>query len=98
VPLRQRAGRGADEGRALQPRRAHRELGGGRARRRQGRPRRARGDVPGGHALGRPEDPRDGDHRRARADGARALRRRPRLHRPRRQAVFEALAVAGGLA
>ena len=53
LPLRQRAGGGADEGRALQPRGPHRELGRGRARRGQGRPRRARRDLPGGDALGR---------------------------------------------
>ncbi len=38
-------------------------------------------DVPGRHALGRAEDPRDGDHRRARAGAPRRLRRRRRLLR-----------------
>ena len=36
--------------------------------------------LPGGHAQRRAEDPRDGDHRGARADAARPLRRRGRLH------------------
>ena len=38
-----------------------------------------RASLPGGHAVGRAEDPRDADHRRARAGQARALRRRDRL-------------------
>ena len=38
-----------------------------------------RASLPGGHAVGRAEDPRDADHRRARAGQARALRRRGRL-------------------
>ncbi len=41
--------------------------------------RRARGDVSGRHADRRAEDPRDADHRRARADAARPVRRRRRL-------------------
>ena len=44
------------------------------------RARRAARRVPGRHADRRAEDPRDGDHRRARADAARHLRRRRRLH------------------
>ena len=38
-----------------------------------------RASPPAGHAVGRAEDPRDADHRRARAGQARALRRRGRL-------------------
>ena len=35
-----------------------------------------RASLPGRHAVGRAEDPRDADHRRARAGAPRALRRR----------------------
>ena len=44
-------------------------------------PRRAARDVSGRHGDRRAEGARDGDHRRARADAARRLRRRGRLHR-----------------
>ena len=48
-------------------------------------PRRAARDLPGRHADRRAEDPRDGDHRRARAGQARHLRRRLRLPQLRRR-------------
>ena len=47
--------------------------------------RRAARGVPGRHAVGRAEDPRHGDHRRARAAPARHLRRRRRLRQLHRQ-------------
>ena len=53
--------------------------------RRHDQPRRAEGDVPGRHPDRRAEDPRDGDHRRARAGQARHLRRRLRLPQLRRR-------------
>ncbi len=57
----------------------------GEPRRRQELARRTARGVPGRHALGRAEDPRDGDHRRARAPSARHLRRRSRLRQLHRQ-------------
>ena len=66
------------DGRApLQPRDAHRELGGGPPRGRAPGLGRAAGHLPGGHPVGRAQGPRDGDHRRARAHPARAVRRAP---------------------
>ena len=44
--------------------------------------------LPGGHGVRRAEDPRDADPRGARADAARSLCRRRRLHRLRRQPRF----------
>ena len=44
-----------------------------------------RGVFPAGHALRRAEGPRDGAHRRAGGRAARAVRRRRRLPRLRRQ-------------
>ena len=41
--------------------------------------------LSGGHRVRRAESPRDADHRRARADAARHLRRRGRIPRLRRQ-------------
>ena len=57
----------------------------GRAARRPTRVRRARRDLPGRHAVRRAEGPGDGDHRGARADPARAVRRHGRLLRLRRR-------------
>ena len=86
LPLRQRAGAGAHEGRALQPRGPHRELGGGGARGRARTPS-TRSPRPSRRARSpaRPKiramqiidelEPR----------GPRPLRRGPRLHRPARQ-------------
>jgi anthranilate synthase component 1 len=51
----------------------------------QGPVRRAAGVLPGGHGIRRAEDSGDGDHRRARADAARAIRRRNRVFQLRRQ-------------
>ena len=68
------------DGRApLQPRHAHRELGGRAPGAGPARIRRPARDVPRRHALGRAEGARDGDHRRARAHQARPVRRRGRL-------------------
>ena len=50
------------------------------------RDRRAAQRAPGRHAVRRAQDPRDGDHRRARAGQARRLRRRGRLAVLRRRA------------
>ncbi len=52
---------------------------------RAGLARRAAGRVPGRHAQRRAQDPRHGDHRRARAAPARHLRRRRRLRVVHRQ-------------
>ena len=52
-----------------------------RARRGPGPDRRAAGDAARRHGLGRAEGAGHGDHRRARADQARPVRRRRRLHR-----------------
>ena len=60
----------------------------GQAGRRSRSARRARVVLPGGHRVGRAEGARDADHPRARADAARALRRRGRLSRLRRQPRF----------
>ena len=70
--LRFRTGRRADDRRALQPRHAP-DLGGlGRAGGRSGTGGRVAGDTARGHRLGGAEGAGDGDHRRARADQARA--------------------------
>ena len=53
----------------------------GELRRRQGADRRAAGDAAGRHGQRRAEGAGDGDHRRARAGQARAVRRRGRLRR-----------------
>src|SRR5690606_29329097 len=67
-----------------QPRDAHRLARARHVAPRRARPRRADVVPAGGHALRRSQDPRDGDHRRARAHAAPHLRRRgvlPRLPR-----------------
>ena len=79
--LRHRAGRRDDDARALQPRDAPHVAGVGRAGRGPHADRRAAGHAAGRHRVGRAEGAGHGDHRRARAGQARALRRRGRLHR-----------------
>ena len=79
--LRHRAGRRADDARALLARDAPHEPGLGRAGRRQERGRRAARHLPGGHRERRAEGAGDGDHRRAGAGEAGAVRRGGRLPR-----------------
>ena len=67
VALRHRAGRRADDPRALQPRHAPDVAGVGRPARRPRPGRRAAGDAAGRHGVGRAEGAGDGDHRRPRA-------------------------------
>ncbi len=73
--LRHREGRRDVDPRALQPRDAPHVAGVGRAGRGPHADRRAAGHAAGRHGVGRAEGAGDGDHRRARADQARALRR-----------------------
>ena len=73
--LRHREGRRAHDHRALQPHHAHHVAGVGRAGRGQGADRRAAGHPAGRHAVGCAQGAGHGDHRRARADQARRLRR-----------------------
>ena len=71
--VRHRAGRRADDARALQPRDAPHVAGVGRAAPTGAdADRRAAGHVPGRHGQRRAEGAGDGDHRRARAGQARA--------------------------
>ena len=86
VRARHRARRAADGGRDLLARDPHRLPGRRHAARGRGRDRRAAQRPARRHALRRAEDPRDGDHRRARAGQARRLRRRGRLAVLRRRA------------
>ena len=73
VRLRHRAGRRDDDARALQPRDAPHVAGvGRRCADGLGPDRRAAGHAAGRHRVGRAEGAGDGDHRRARADQARA--------------------------
>ena len=71
--------------RILQPRHAHRLERHRPHRPRQGRDRRAVRGLPRRHRQRRPKSPRLPDHRRTRSRRARALCRRRRLFRPRRQ-------------
>ena len=65
---RQRAGDRAARGREVLARDAHRVVGRGPAEAGPDVDRRVEGHVPGRHAVRGAEGPRDGDHRRARAD------------------------------
>ena len=72
-------------GRALQPRPPPRVARGGAPPPGARRARRAALGLPGRHPVGRPEDPGDAAHRRGRGRAPRAVRRRRRLPRLRRQ-------------
>ncbi len=80
-PLRDREGRRVHDRRALQPHHAPDLPGVGRAARGTGADRRAAGHAAGRDAVGRAQGAGHGDHRRARADQARHLRRGRRLPR-----------------
>ena len=69
--VRHRRGRGADGGRDLLARPAHRQPGLGDASRGRHRDGRTASHAAGGHAVGRAQGARDADHRRARAPQAR---------------------------
>ena len=85
VRLRHRAGRRAHDPRALQPRHAPDVAGVGPAARRARADRRAAGHPAGRHGVGRAQGAGHADHRRARADQARSVRRGGRLRRLLRQ-------------
>ena len=74
--VRHGQGRRADGRRDLLARHAHRLVGVGHAARRRDGDGRAARLAAGRDAVRRAEGPRDADHRRARADAARAVRRR----------------------